>query len=406
MAKLLQIAISANWGSAGKIAEQIGVVAMSHGWESYIAYGRHINPSKSQLIRIGNKWTLTEHIFETLLLDNQGLSSRYSTKHLIKRIEEMKPDVIHLHNIHGHYINYPILFDYLKQKGLPVVWTLHDCWSFTGRCTHFENWGCEKWKTHCEHCPQKKGYAFSSICDKSYRNFEKKRVSFTTLSNLTIVPVSRWLEGLLQESYFKNSNIHLIQNGIDLNKYKVNKDKSILAKYGIDVLKPYVIGVSSVWNANKGLEDFFELRKLLPMDLQVVMVGLKKEQLPLIPEGVIGIKRTESVDELTALYTNAVALANTTYGDTFPTVNIESLACGTPVVTYRTGGSPEIIDESTGIVVDKGNIQQLADALMTISVKGKESYTDRCRERAVKNFDMHEKFEEYFNLYNSLLNNK
>lgn len=403
MPKILQIAISANWGSAGKIAEQIGLVAMSHGWESYIAYGRHANPSKSHLIRVGSNWTLKAHYAETLLFDNQGLGSRCSTKKLIKNIEEIKPDIIHLHNIHGHYINYPILFDFLRQKDIPVVWTLHDCWSFTGRCTHFENWGCEKWKTLCEHCPQKSGYALSSIIDKSRRNFEMKKNAFTSLSNLTMVPVSRWLKGLLKESYFKNTAIHLIQNGIDLSRYKINENKSTLSKYGIDETKPYIIGVSSVWNANKGLTDFYDLRAKLPNNIQIVMVGLKEEQVQKLPQGIIGIKRTESVEELTALYTFASALANTTYGDTFPTVNIESLACGTPVVTYRTGGSPEIIDENTGIVVEKGNTKQLAEALQIMLSKGKEFYCQICVDRAHNNFDMHKKFEEYFELYKSLL---
>lgn len=403
MPKILQIAISANWGSAGKIAEQIGLVAMSHGWESYIAYGRHVNPSKSHLIRVGSKWTLKAHYAETLLLDNQGLASRNSTRALVEKIEEIKPDIIHLHNIHGHYINYPILFNFLKHKDIPVVWTLHDCWSFTGRCTHFENWGCEKWKTHCEHCPQKSGYAFSSIIDRSHRNYEKKKESFTSLSKLTMVPVSRWLEGLLMESYFKNTSIHLIQNGIDLSRYTINENKSILSKYGIDETKSYVIGVSSVWNANKGLTDFYDLRIKLPNNIQIVMVGLKEEQVLQLPQGIIGIKRTESVEELTALYTFASALANTTYGDTFPTVNIESLACGTPVVTYRTGGSPEIIDENTGIVVEKGNTKQLAEALQIVVNRDKDYYRRKCVERARDNFDMHKKFEEYFDLYKSIL---
>ena len=233
--KILQINITANWGSHGKIAEGIGKIVLNHGWESYIAYGRWMNPSQSTLYHIGSKWDEARHGLISRFFDNHGLNSKNATRKLIQYIQSIQPDIIHLHNIHGYYLNYQLLFEFLKQYNAPVVWTLHDCWAFTGHCAHYMFINCEKWKLHCEKCPNLRTYPKSWLCDRSYQNFEDKRKAFTSLDNITLIPVSTWLQDQLKQSFLKEQNIITIHNGIDTQIFKPTEDfLPVLRKYKIN----------------------------------------------------------------------------------------------------------------------------------------------------------------------------
>lgn len=396
MPKLLVINVSINRGSTGKIAEQIGNKAQSHGWDCYVGYGNFNLGSKMKAFHISSKWYKRLHAIESRLFDNHGLSSRLTTHRFIKYIKKVQPDVIHIHNVHGYYINYKILFDFLKSYGKPVVWTLHDCWSFTGHCSHFVTVNCDRWKAGCHDCPLRGEYPASAFRDRSKKNYEDKKKAFNGLKSLTIVPVSQWLGDFVAESFLSGNDIRVIHNGIDLNMFKPSAPKVKDGKFR-------VLSVSSVWNADKGLKDFQKLRECLPDDYEITLVGLKPEQLKLLPEGVIGITRTDSVQKLAELYSQSDVLINATYADTFPTVNLEALACGTPVITYKTGGSPEAIDEKTGIVVEQGNVGKLAEAIIRMR-KNPLSPKD-CRERAERLFDKDKCFEEYMELYKNLQKN-
>lgn len=391
MPTLLQINITANWGSTGKIAETIGASAMAHGWESYIAFGRWSNPSQSHLIKIGGRWDKYLHFAEQRIRDNEGLCSRSATKKLIRQIEEIKPDVIQLHNIHDHYLNYRLLFEYLNQTDIKVVWTFHDCWAFTGHCFHFVTKDCEKWKTGCYECPMRNVLP-KTMLDRSRKNYELKKRLFGGCKNLTIVPCSDWMAGFVRQSFLKNKRIEVIKNGVDLGVFKPVERREENGNYG-------VLAVSSVWHKEKGLEDIYELRKLLPENYRICMVGLSESQLKGLPVGIEGIQRTQNVQELVRLYSQANVLINPTYADTFPTVNLEALACGTPVITYRTGGSPEAVSPETGVVVEQGDVAAMAEAIRGICDKGKDYYTDACRKRAEKQFDKDKCFEKYVELY-------
>ena len=396
MPKLLQINATANWGSTGRIAEQIGEAAMSRGWESYIAYGRAQNPSSSKLIEIGTMVGKAFHLLNSRLLDRDGLGSKVATERLIRQIDSIRPDVVHLHNIHGYYVNYEILFDYLSAKKIHVVWTFHDCWAFTGHCAHFMTTGCTKWKTGCFTCPLKREYPKSWGADRSQKNYDLKKRLFVELPNLTIVPVSKWMDEIVSESFLGNKKRTVIYNGIDIGKFNSQheRNKSTFS----------VLAVSNIWNADKGLNDLLELRSKLSSEFELYIVGLSKKQKGLLPPGICGIERTQNVGELVNLYSSADVLVNPTYADTFPTVNLEALACGTPVVTYKTGGSPEAIDENTGVVVEQGDIQGLADAI--IGLKERPLSRDACRSRAEKYFDKDKCFEKYIDLYESLLSSE
>ena len=266
MPTLLQIDSSANASSHGKIAEAIGRLVLEQGWRSVMAYGRRVNPSRSELIRVGSGYDLKEHGLESRLLDNHGLASRAATRKFLQQVDEIKPDIVHLHNIHGYYLNYKFLFEYLNARDIPVVWTLHDCWSFTGHCAHFVTTGCEKWKTGCYACPLKGDYP-KSLVDRSRRNYELKKALFTVNKNLHIVCVSDWLAGLVSDSFFKGKDIRVIKNGVDLNVFKPQQRQQST--------KCRVLGVSGVWTKEKGLDDIYRLRLLLDKNrYEIFLVGL------------------------------------------------------------------------------------------------------------------------------------
>lgn len=388
--KLLQLNVTANWGSTGKIAEGIGLAAMSRGWESYIAYGRYMNPSQSQLIKVGNKFDVYSHYARNRFFDGEGLGSKKATHRLIAQIDELTPDIIQLHNIHDHWLNYPALFKYLATIDSPVVWTFHDCWAFTGGCYHFEDNGCYKWRQgRCEspcHLKHK----------MSERNYSLKRELLGALGErLTVVAVSQWMAEYAKESFLRDSHarIEVLNNGINLDTFKPSGSEK----------EKMILGVSNIWPKSKGLDDFVRLRQILADDIAITVVGLSEQQVKTLPEGITGMTRTASASELARIYAKASAFVNPTYSDSFPTVNLEALACGTPVITYRTGGSPEAVDGQTGVVVEKGNVEALAEAIMDVIGNPGLYTSENCRERTERNFNQDIQFGKYINLYSEII---
>lgn len=404
MAKVLHVNVAANWGSHGRIIEGISQVIQREGWESHIAYGRYANPSTSQLYHIGNKVDKAIHLVSSRLWDNHGLMSGGATKRFISYIEQLRPDIVHLHNIHGYYLNYELLFEYLAQANIPVVWTLHDSWAYTGHCANYLAAGCERWKTHCDRCPQPKSYPKTSFISQAYRNFEKKRACFLSVRNLTLVPVSRWLEGELHQSFFRDTAIQQIHNGIDTDTFVPVAESSVIrAKYAIAMNQPVVLGVASVWY-NKGFEDFIALRKLLAPHITIVLVGLTGKQKQIAKKnGIIAIDRTQSQSELAALYSTASVFCNPTWEESFGLTNVEAMACGTPVVTYNTGGSPEILTRETGRIVQPRDVNALAAAVMEVLSQPKDTFATSCRKHVLAKFDRNDRFDAYYQLYRKLL---
>lgn len=397
--RLLQINTTVNSGSTGRIAEDIGKLFMQQGHESYIAFGRGHQPSASKTIRIGSTLDFHLHALKTRLFDLHGFGSTSATRDFIEKVKEINPDVFHLHNIHGYYLNVEALFRFLKEADKPVVWTFHDCWPFTGHCSHFDFINCNKWETQCYNCPNTKGYPASWCIDNSKKNYQRKKELFSGLKNLTIVTPSKWLENHVTKSYLKEYSVITIYNGVDLNIFKPSKDNWILGNYKL-VDQNYILGVANVWSQRKGLDDFFQLRQVLPSDLKIVLVGLNEHQIRGLTDGIIGIQHTENISQLAALYSKAKVFVNPTYVDNFPTTNIEALACGTPVVTYNTGGSKEAICGHTGLIVSKGNILGLAEAINRV-LNNYMSYKE-CRTRAETLYDNNNTISAYLNLYMSL----
>ncbi|MBP3360687.1 MAG: glycosyltransferase [Clostridia bacterium] len=384
--------------STGRIATDIYNTLKSNGHECVIAYGREEaqNIDKNDIVKIGNKYDVLCHALLSRLTDRTGFYSKKATYGLVKKIKEYNPDIIQLHNIHGYYINLEVLFEYFSKIDTPVVWTLHDCWPFTGHCAYYDNAGCNKWKTGCFKCPQKKEYPTSILLDNSKKNYLKKSEFFNSVKNLHFIAISEWIAAQARQSFLKDKSITVIHNGIDLTQFKPT-ESNFRQKYSIEG-KKIILGVANIWDKRKGFDTFIELAKRISSKEIIVMVGLSDKQLSELPQNIIGVKRTNSIKELAEIYTEADVFVNPTMEDNLPTVNIEALACGTPVITYDTGGSPECISPESGIVVPKGDIEGLINGIT------KANFSQENLLKHSRNFDKTKKYKEYIDVYKRCLN--
>ncbi|MCU6733121.1 glycosyltransferase [Diplocloster agilis] len=374
----------------------IAIEAEKAGIEAYTScqYGISTrNEPYQKHLYIGTRLGRNIHLKLGEFTGRYGLFSAYDTKKFIKQIDQLNPDIVHLHNLHKGYINLNRLFRYLKEKNKPVVWTLHDCWSFTGQCPYFDRVQCQKWRTGCGHCPQYKDYP--SKVDGTASMFQKKKQWFTGLRNMTIVTPSQWLAELVAESYLKDYKVKIIHNGIDLSVFRPRKT-NLREKLKLGN-KTVILGVASIWDSRKGLEVFEELSGQLSDDYQIILIGLNSKQLEAIPKNIIGIARTTDANELAEYYSMADIFVNPTVEDNFPTVNLEALACGTPVFTFPTGGSTECIENGCGKIVTRQSLASDVTQLKTF-----EMNRNRCIEVS-KQYAMQDKFREYIELYRKIL---
>lgn len=391
--KVVQINSVCGIGSTGRIATDLSKTMSENNIENYILYGVGYSDYPFG-IRIGNNINIRMHQLLTRILGWHGYASHLSTKQLITQLQKINPDVIHLHNIHGFYLNIEMLFHYLKKNDKRVIWTFHDCWPFTGHCAYFDYEDCEKWKTGCNVCPQKSSYPVTWWFDRSKEQWEKKYELFTSINGMQIVTPSEWLSELVKQSFLKDYPIKVINNGIDLDVFKPTKT-SFREDYNVQT-KFIVLGVASSWDRRKGLTYFYELEKKLNDHYQIVLVGLSGKQKEELPKGIIGITRTDNLEQLVELYSVANVLVNPTLEDNFPTVNLEAIACGTPVITFNSGGSPESLDNTCGVVVESGNIEELVSAIEKVC--NQPLSQDSCVKHA-SNYRKKDKFMEYINLY-------
>lgn len=369
--KVLQINIFGNL-STGRIAADLYRTMKEHGHEGKVAFARNTIDEDVPYIKIGNMLNVYVDGVLTRLTDKAGFYSKSATKKLIGEIKKYNPDIIHLHNLHGYYINVEILFDFLREYNKPVVWTLHDCWAFTGHCCYYSMANCEKWKTECKNCIQSKAYP-SSFVDNSKWNYEKKKNLFLSLPKLQLVTVSKWLENEVRQSFLKDVPICTIYNGIDTKKFKPTQS-DLRKKYNIED-KKIVLGVASTWDVRKGLDDFIELSKKLDNKYQIVLVGISKKEKTQIPENIITVARTTSVEELAGIYSTADVFFNASVEETFGLPTVESIACGTPAIVYNATALPEVINEKNGVVVEPHDITAVIKAIDEI-VEGNMVNTD------------------------------
>lgn len=383
--RVLYINSVCGFGSTGKIVAEL---SKSSEYESLVCFGRKKDWANVNSYQFANFFDNAFGAIRTILFDNNLNICTTATKRLIKKIKDFNPDIIHLHNIHGYYVNVEMLLTFLKDYNKPVVWTLHDCWPFTGYCSDAYYVNCEKYKTECKNCNHWFAYPFSIFKQNVRKDYLKKKELLSDFNNLTIVTPSKWLGDITKFSFLRNKNIEVINNGINLSDFKPSKEKN---------QKFTALAVSSWWTVDKGLDDMNKLIPLLDKDIEVVSVGKFSEK---IKYGKT-IPQTTNKQELIDLYSSSHILIQPTLDDNLPTVNIESIACGTPVITYNTGGSPEIIDEKTGMVVDKGDYQKLAETINSV----KRNYgfkSEDCLKRA-KIFSTEKMVANYTELYKRIL---
>jgi len=387
--KLIQINTVYNTASTGRIVEGISEAARRREHEPRAVYGRSSPHGPTATYRVAALPDQLSHAAYSYTADAHGLGSRRATRRLLHWLDQEKPDIVGLHNLHGYYLNVPMLFDYLRENAIPVVWTLHDCWAFTGHCSYFDRFDCRKWQTECHDCPMTRYYP-RALIDRSTRNHQWKKRALSGLGELTLVTPSRWLAEHVGGSFLAQYPVRVIPNGIDLEWFR-----PVGPARGDRVT---ILGVANGWDDRKGLLDFIRLRELLPTNWRIVLVGLGRAQARSLPEGIEGLERTESIDELVRLYSKAAVYVNPTWSENFPTTNIEALACGTPVVTYRTGGSPESVPEGCGAVLERGDVYALAAAVRSLIASDPDELRARCREVAESEYDRDFRFEEYVRL--------
>lgn len=390
--RILLINVVCGIRSTGRICTDIADGLIERGHDVKIAYGRGEVPAKykKNSIKIGNGLDVCLHSFTSMISDRSGFGSKNSTIQFIEWIKKFDPDIIHLHNLHGYYINIGILFEYLRYSRIKVIWTLHDCWAFTGHAAFCEAAHCNRWKTGCDNCPKSRDYP-QSLVDRSRGNWEVKRKLFGSLKEIQIVTPSYWLENLVKESFLNKYPVYTIYNGIDLSAFSY-KDSNIKKQLGIEN-KRVILGVAAIWNRRKGLKDFIEVSKRIDENYCIILIGLTKKQKEKMPDNIIGIERTDSVYILAEYYSIAEFFFNPTYEDNFPTTNIEALACGTPVITYNTGGSPEAIIDECGAVIQKGDV----DTFVAIS-RNNSFNREKCIERG-QFFNRLNMIENYLKVY-------
>lgn len=361
--KILHINSVCGVTGTGRIVADLYEAAVSCGHDCKIAYGEHKYrnaPGDMQVLEIGTLRDCQMHALLTRLWDMQGFGSRKATRRFLEKVDAYQPDVIHLHNLHGYYINIELLFQYLKQRKVKIIWTLHDCWPFTGHCVYFQNADCGKWKQGCHHCPQVREYPASLCVDRSKKNYVKKKELFTGVEDMTILVPSRWMESRVRQSFLRDYEIRVVYNGIDLETYK--PEPSVFREaYGLE--KQFIVlGVANVWTERKGLKDFLALAELLGEEYSVVLVGLNAEQIAQLPKGVLGLPRTDSASDLAKIYTAADVFVNPGREETFGLNVAEAMACGTWPIVYSDTACAEVVEQGIGQIVF-GDVQELKTAI-------------------------------------------
>ena len=398
--KILQINSVCGYGSTGRNAVEIANELHKCGDQCYIAYGFGDDHGFPNAIKTGDRLDHYYHNIYSRVTGRQGYCSRNATIKLIQKIKAIDPDIIHLNNLHAHYLNLELFFKHLAETNKPVVWTLHDCWAFTGKCAHYTAIGCYKWQTHCNHCPQVRQYPPSLFLDYSEQAFTDKKRLFTSIKKLTIVPVSHWLASEVKKSFLSIYNIKTIYNWVDRNVFKPVSADALREKYHLKN-KFVILGVSSLWIPGKGLKDFLSISQKIDHNSVIILVGSRNNIN--LPSNIISIPRTADVNELAQWYSLADVFINPSLEETFGKVTVEAMSCGTPAIVYNSTASPELIGAGCGYVIEPGNIENLLLAIANIKKTGKSNYTASCCTHVEKNFNKTQCIHEYKKVYQDLL---
>lgn len=407
MNTIIQINVTANWGSTGRIANSCNDYASESSWICYNVYGRDYIANSHKSFKISSTFSVYVHYLQDLLFDNEGLSSEMATKRLINFIKEINPTIVHLHNIHDHWLNYKILFEYLNKTDIKIVWTFHDFWAVTGHCYHFVQVNCLQFMSECVDCPYTKGKILPLV-KRTKRNYDLKRELLTANHNLHIVSVSDWVGENVAKSFLRDKDLRVINNGVDTDVFRPTKFHDVSESFGwfLEAIngKFVIMAVSSQWKSgSKGLDDYLAMADMLKDDEVIVLVGLPEEMSKGIHKNIIGIQRTNNQQELAALYTCANVVCSFSSAETFGLTIVEGYACGTPAVVYDNTAHPSLITPNTGFVVENHNYRMAYSAIQQIKINGKQCYTEACITLARDEYNKDKCFKKYVELYEELL---
>jgi len=392
--RILHINIFGNL-STGRIATDLCRSLSYQGNEGMVAFARNTIDKDISHYKIGNASGVYIDGICTRLTDRAGFFSKEATRKLIRQIELYDPDIIHLHNLHGYYINVDILFEYLKKSGKPIVWTLHDCWAFTGHCCHYDMVGCDRWKYGCHDCPQKKTYPKSIIFDNSSWNYQRKKELFTSVDNLHLVCVSKWLENQVKQSFLKKVPCKTIYNGIDLQNFKPTQSR-FRQQHNIED-KYMILGVASTWSERKGLNDFIRLAEILPDECRVVLVGIRNKERKHLSKKILSVERIDNLNDLAGLYSTADVFLNTSVEETFGLPTVEAMACGTPAIVYDSTALPELISEEVGRIIPSHDLASVCTVFKEVSKLDSENIVTYAQK-----FSKNRMVKEYLDLYEKI----
>ena len=375
--------------------------------ESMVAFGRQNSKMNDHTYKIGGKADYLAHAMLTRITDRNGLYSKYATKKFLEFLDEYKPDVIHLHNIHGYYINIVMLMEYISTNNIAVVWTLHDCWTFTGHCPYYTDIGCNRWESGCFKCPKKREHPASYLVDNSKQNYEIKKQAFNKPQRMVLTPVSRWLSSEVKRSFLGKKEIETVYNGINLDVFRIKKN-DFREKYGIENGKRLLLAVAIHWVPSKGLEDIISMSKILSSEqYKIAVIGLDEKQIQYVNKvapNILALPKTYNANQLADAYNAADVFINPSKQETFGMVTAEALSCGTPAIVYNATASPELVDENTGRVIGVGDIRAFIKAID--EVLEIPNVSEKCRNRAETLFDREKNLEKYINIYKRLMGEK
>ncbi|HCJ07904.1 MAG TPA: glycosyl transferase [Lachnospiraceae bacterium] len=399
MMRILMINVVCGIKSTGRICTDLADILQQHGNEVKIAYGREDVPEQyaDKAFLISKGISTQMHALKTRLFDMTGFGSKYSTEKFIEWIELYDPDIIHMHNLHGYYINIELLFNYLKRSNRRVVWTLHDCWSFTGHCAHYAYEGCIQWKSQCSKCNLMREYPKCVLWGNVKRNYNKKKELFTGVKGMQLVTPSAWLGEQVAQSFLKEYACTVIPNGVDLERFK-KVNSNFREKYNL-TNKIIVLGVATAWSEKKGLYKFCDIAETLGEQYKVVLVGVNSQQEKALPETIIKIRKTNSIEELSEIYSAADVFLNLSKEETMGLTTVEAMACGTPVVTTDLTAVPEVVDSDSGIVVHDYSTDSFVDGITRV-LRG--TFEPRIR---AEMYDKELQYQKYIELYEKLIQN-
>lgn len=396
--RVLQINATYGYGSTGMIVQDIGDTLVAHGDEVFFAYQSTAQKMASGY-QIGNKLDWKLHALWARILGKQAYASKGATKKLLQWMDEIQPDIVHLHNLHSNYIHLNTLCDYLEKKKIPTIITLHDCWYFTGKCSHYAAVNCDKWKTCCGECPLNKSEQSSWIVDCTAKVLQEKTARLLRLNNFTIVGCSKWIAGEARQSKLQSANIQVVYNGVDTSIFTPH-ESNFRKELGLAADQFVVLGMADKWSSLQNRAMVERLLKSLPQDTKVVIVGCNKAQKSYFAkyENVIPLGYIADRKHLSDVYAAANVFVNLTHADTLPTVNMESICCGTPVVTFDCCGSPELVGDGCGYVVKENDVDALMEKINQIR-KIPLRYDVLAQQ---KKFDKNESYKEYLTIYEGM----